>query len=81
MATLRKYDYVFVLREASPVGPPFFEWVYARLFKKKIIYDFDDAIWIPQISESNSWARFAKSFWKVKRNCQWAYKVSVGNSY
>jgi len=78
---IRKYDYVFVLREASPVGPPFFEWIYACLFKKKMIYDFDDAIWIPQVSESNSWATFAKSFWKIKKNCKWAYKISVGNNY
>jgi glycosyltransferase involved in cell wall biosynthesis len=81
LADIKKYDYIFVLREASPVGPPFFEWIYTRLFKKKIIYDFDDAIWIPQISESNYCAKFIKSFWKVKINCRWAYKVSVGNSY
>jgi glycosyltransferase involved in cell wall biosynthesis len=81
LAIISRYDYVFLLREAAPVGPPVFEWIYSKLFKKKIIYDFDDAIWIPQISENNSWARFAKSFWKVKKNCRWAYKVSVGNSY
>jgi glycosyltransferase involved in cell wall biosynthesis len=81
LTIVSKYDYIFLLREASPVGPPVFEWIYSKLFRKKIIYDFDDAIWIPQISESNSWARFAKSFWKVKRNCHWAHKVSVGNSY
>lgn len=76
-----QYDYVFILREASPIGPPIFEWFYARVFRKKMIYDFDDAIWIPQISASNSWVKSAKAFWKVKRNCQWAHKVSVGNSF
>ncbi len=79
--TVLKYDYVFVLREASPIGPPFFEWVYAKLFRKKMIYDFDDAIWIPQISESHSWVKFAKSFWKVRKICKWAYRISVGNDY
>lgn len=76
-----RYDYIFVLREATPAGPPFFEWIYAKIFRKKMIYDFDDAIWIPQISETNSWATFAKSFWKIKKNCKWAYKISVGNNY
>ena len=33
-------DYVFILREASSVGPPIFEWLLAKVFKKKIIYDF-----------------------------------------
>ena len=81
LAIINQYDYIFILREAAPVGPPFFEWVYARLFRKKIIYDFDDAIWIPQVSDNNSWGKFAKAFWKIKTNCQWAYKISVGNSY
>src|SRR5262245_22080165 len=52
---LNRFDYVFVLREAAPVGPPFFEWIYSKIFRKKFIYDFDDAIWIPQVSENNSW--------------------------
>jgi glycosyltransferase involved in cell wall biosynthesis len=81
LTIIHRYDYIFILREAAPIGPPVFEWIYTHIFKKKIIYDFDDAIWIPQISDTNSWARFAKAFWKVKRNCRWAYKVSVGNSY
>jgi glycosyltransferase involved in cell wall biosynthesis len=81
LAIIDKYDYIFILREAAPLGPPIFEWIYARMFRKKIIYDFDDAIWIPQISETNSWVKFAKAFWKIKRNCQWAYKISVGNEY
>src|ERR1700739_2119577 len=51
---VHQYEYIFILREATPVGPPFFEWVYAKVFGKKIIYDFDDAIWIPQISDNNS---------------------------
>src|SRR5215212_6589521 len=41
-----KYDYVFVHREASPIGPPFFEFFLAKVFRKKLIYDFDDAIWM-----------------------------------
>src|SRR5688572_29993581 len=40
-------DYIFILREASPVGPPIFEWLLSKVFRKKIIYDFDDAIWLP----------------------------------
>lgn len=77
----KKYDYIFIHREAAPLGPPVFEWLLARVFRKKIIYDFDDAIWIPNISKSNYVARYVKCFWKVKQISKWAYKVSAGNQY
>ncbi len=74
-------DYIFILREASPVGPPFFEWLLAKIFRKKIIYDFDDAIWIPG-GEKMSWQkRFFKSTWKIKYIIRWAYKISCGNEF
>ena len=74
-------DYVFILREASPAGPPVFEWLLAKIFRKKFIYDFDDAIWIPG-GEKASWQKKVfKSTWKVKHIIKWAYKVSCGNEY
>ena len=74
-------DYVFILREASPVGPPVFEWLLSKILRKKIIYDFDDAIWIPG-GEKASWKKkFFKSTWKIKHNIRWAYKVSCGNEF
>ena len=45
-----RYNYIFVHREASPIGPPIFEFLLSRIFRKRIIYDFDDAIWIPDSS-------------------------------
>jgi glycosyltransferase involved in cell wall biosynthesis len=79
--TVHKYDYVFVHREASPLGPPVFEWIIAKWWRKKIIYDFDDAIWIPNTSSGNRIASWLKANWKVKYICRWAYKVSAGNDY
>src|SRR5688500_18297482 len=38
------YDFVFIHREVTPVGPPVFEWLIAKVMRRKIIYDFDDAI-------------------------------------
>lgn len=77
----RHYDYVFIPREAASIGPPVFEWLLARVLKKKIIYDFDDAIWIPKISEQNKLARGLKAFWKVPKICSWSHVVSCGNDY
>lgn len=79
--TLFRYDYIFIHREAAPIGPPVFEWMMAKLFGKKIIYDFDDAIWIPATSSYNKAASKLKNFGKVAKICKWSYKVSVGNAY
>lgn len=79
--TLFQYDYIYIHREATPVGPPFFEWVAAKIYRKKIIYDFDDAIWIPVTSSYNKGAAKLKNFGKVAKICRWSYKVSAGNQY
>jgi glycosyltransferase involved in cell wall biosynthesis len=81
LVDMRGAEYVFIHREAAPLGPPVFEWVISKLLKKKVIYDFDDAIWIPNVSENNRLATYLKAFWKVKYICKWSYKVSVGNHY
>ncbi|RYZ28936.1 MAG: glycosyltransferase [Chitinophagaceae bacterium] len=75
------YDYIFIHREASPLGPPFVEWFLAKVGRKKFIYDFDDAIWIPNTSKENRIVGWIKAFWKVRYNCSWAYKVVGGNEY
>ena len=75
------YDFVFVHREAAPVGPPVFEWLIAKVLGKKIIYDFDDAIWLANTSEANKMAAGAKWHHKVMNICRWAYKNSCGNIY
>ncbi len=79
--SLHKYDFVFIHREAAPLGPPLLEWIIARLFQKKIIYDFDDAIWLPNTSEQNGIISFLKWHRKVNAICRWSHKVSCGNSY
>lgn len=83
--TVRKeanaYDYIFIHREAAPLGPPVFEWWLKKIKKKKIIYDFDDAIWIPNTSAANKIARWVKAFWKVPFICKWSYAISAGNDY
>jgi glycosyltransferase involved in cell wall biosynthesis len=77
----KKYDYIVVHREAAPLGPPLFEWWLSKVLSKRLIYDFDDAIWIPNSSQENRLAAVVKCFWKVKWICKWSHKVSVGNSF
>jgi glycosyltransferase involved in cell wall biosynthesis len=79
--SLRKYDFVFVHRELDPLGLPLFPWLYAKVARKKIIYDFDDAIWIPNASESNrAFMRF-KNWNNTRYMCKLAYRVSAGNHF
>ncbi|WP_114781665.1 glycosyltransferase family 4 protein [Botryobacter ruber] len=78
---LFRYTHVFIHREATPLGPPWFEWLAAKVFRKKIIYDFDDAIWLASTSGESSLATRFKWHRKVAGICSWSYKVSCGNSY
>lgn len=75
------YDYIFIHREGSPVGPPIFEFWLAKIWRKKIIFDFDDAIWIPNTSAQNRIASKIKCFWKTKLLCKWAFRVAAGNDF
>jgi glycosyltransferase involved in cell wall biosynthesis len=75
------YDFVFVHREAAPIGPPILEWLLAKVMRKRLIYDFDDAIWLANTSEANRIAAGLKWHHKVDSICGWAYKNSCGNSY
>jgi len=79
--TLRKADYIFIHREAAQIGPPIFEWIIAKVLQKKYIYDFDDAIWLPNYSASNAKFHRLKAYWKVKYCIKWAYQISAGNEY
>jgi glycosyltransferase involved in cell wall biosynthesis len=75
------YDYVFVFRECSPLGPPIFEFILAKIFRKKLIYDFDDAIWLPNTTSENRISALLKWHTKAKSICKWSYKISCGNAY
>jgi glycosyltransferase involved in cell wall biosynthesis len=77
----KKYDYIFIHREAAPIGPPIIEWYLAKILKKNIIYDFDDAIWIPNTSTQNMIANAFKAFWKVAYICKWSKSILAGNNY
>jgi glycosyltransferase involved in cell wall biosynthesis len=75
------YDFVFIHREAAPLGPPIFEWVVAKVFRKKIIYDFDDAIWLTDRTDESFLLKLGKWRRKVGSICKWSHKVSCGNAY
>lgn len=79
--TVPHYNYVFIHREASPLGPPWFEYIVAKVFNKKIIYDFDDAIWMSDKSMENGVLKALKWRSKVRKIIKWSWKISCGNQY
>ncbi|HOY30498.1 MAG TPA: glycosyltransferase family 4 protein [Bacteroidales bacterium] len=76
----REYDIVFIYREAIMLGSVFFE----KRFKKsgaKIILDFDDAIWLMDVSEGNKNLSWLKRPSKTADILRLSDTVFVGNSY
>lgn len=77
----RRYDAAVIYREASLIGPAFWEHVLVAA-GIPFILDFDDAIWMPtQVSKANG--VFAKLHFvgKTSTLCRLASAVTVGNNY
>ena len=74
-------DYIFIHREATPLGPPIFEWLLAKIFRKKIILEYDDAIWIPGGEDISFMKKWLKATWKIKYVIKWSYKIAAGNDF
>ena len=76
----RKYDLVYILREAALLGPAFFERL---LYQQGVpfVFDFDDAIFVTYRSPSNGYLSYLKFASKTKTICRLASHVMVGNPY
>jgi hypothetical protein len=78
---LRPFEFILIHREATPLGPPIIEYVIAKLLKKKIIYDFDDAIWLTDKTNESPLATALAWRAKVRSICRWSHRISCGNAY
>ncbi len=74
-----KYDKIFIQREAYYMGTTFFENLLSK--KAPIIFDFDDSIWLTNISENNKRFAFLKNPNKTKDLIKLANSVIAGNQY
>lgn len=81
LATVHRYDVIFVHREAMPKAPPWWEWLAVRWGKGRLVYDFDDAIWIPHSSSANPPFEVVPSHYRVSASCRIAHRVSCGNAF
>jgi len=74
------HDIIFIQREATFFGTSYFE---KRAFKsgKKVIFDFDDAIWLEDTSPGNKKWAWVKNPKKFEANVAFAHKIIAGNNY
>lgn len=74
---------VLIHREAALVGPPLFEWLLSRLVRRPIIFDLDDAVWVPYASPTYGalLSRLLKAPGKTHFTLAAASHVIVGNPY
>jgi len=80
LSSIRNYDLVFLYREAIPIGPPLIERRIAGM-RIPIVYDFDDAIFLPAMSEANKAFSFLKNPARVAEILKLSRHVTVGNAF
>jgi glycosyltransferase involved in cell wall biosynthesis len=76
---LGDYDVAYVYREAALGRPTFLERRIAKALP--IVYDFDDAIYLPAASAANARVAFLKDPGKAAKLCALAAHVTVGNEH
>lgn len=89
LATLRRLgaivraaraDVIFVQREATLFGPALIEWMAARVLRRPMILDLDDATWLPYRSPVyGRLAALLKGSGKTERLIRWSKVVTCGN--
>lgn len=66
---LHRFDVIFVHIESFPFGPAVFEWIFAKL-GKPVIYDFEDAVYLPDFRGNNkliNYLRCPDKFYRILR--------------
>jgi glycosyltransferase involved in cell wall biosynthesis len=76
----RDFDVVYVFREASLLGPAWFERRIARA-GVPYIFDFDDAVFVSYKSPANGYLSYLKFPAKTATICRLAAHVTAGNPY
>lgn len=75
----KNFDVIFIQREALLLGSSYFEKQFYK--KNKVIFDFDDSIWLLDTSPENKKFEFLKNPNKTKINIAHAHRVITGNSF
>ncbi len=81
LASSSQYDVIFLYREIFPLGPPIIEQWLAGRDRPPVVFDFDDAIFLPSVSDANRLIATLKQPSKVRTIVRRSDRVIVGNDY
>jgi glycosyltransferase involved in cell wall biosynthesis len=76
----QNFDLIYVFREAALLGPAWFEYKIAQS-GKPMVFDFDDAVFVPYRSPSNGYLSYLKFPGKTASICRRSAHVMAGNQY
>jgi len=82
LASLRdlgQFDVLFLYREMLPIGPALVERLLAMRARPPVIFDFDDAIFLPSVSDANRPIAALKQPGKVATIIRHSNRVIAGN--
>lgn len=77
----REFDIIFIYRDAWLLGTTWFERQLKKRSGARLVYDFDDSIWIMDISEGNKRFAFLKNPDKTGKIISLCDRVFAGNEY
>lgn len=77
---INNYDIIFVQREAFMTGTTYFEKKFSKS-RAKLIFDFDDSIWLSNVSDGNKNLEWLKDYSKTGKIIEMSDLVIAGNQY
>lgn len=80
LKTANQYDIIFVQRECLMLGTAYFEKKFSKTHAK-LVFDFDDSIWLQNVSNANKAFAWLKNPQKTSQIISTSHLVIAGNEY
>jgi glycosyltransferase involved in cell wall biosynthesis len=76
-----RFDLIFIYREMFPIGPAVIERLLTKRGRPPVVFDFDDALFLPSVSDANRLIAVLKQPQKVASIISRSDHVIAGNDY